>query len=158
MKDKTTRIDFDTYAMALCHTVALRSTCRHRDQGAVIFRDKRVASCGYNGAPPGQADCLELGYCGKDEGLPCRAEGQHGESNAIINAARNGICTVGCVMYCVYSPCVVCCNMIKTAGITTLYYEEVYSGFPDGPEYLKTLGVEVINIKREVKNVRRASR
>jgi len=149
MSPKTSRVSFDSYIMKVCHVVALRATCRHREQGAVIVRNKRIISTGYNGAPPGVKDCLERGYCSKAEGLPCLAEGLHGESNAIVSAARDGIGVSGTVLYCVYSPCRTCCNIIKTAGILEVVFEEVYDGFPDGPCYLLNLGVEVRKLVKE---------
>ena len=147
--DKTTRIPFDEYIMEICHTVSLRATCRHREQGAIIIRNKRIISTGYNGAPPGVLDCLELGYCSKEKNNICLAEGLHGESNAIITAAREGINVNGSTMYCIYSPCKSCCNMIKTAGITGVIYEEVYSGYPYGPTYLADLGITAVKLEKE---------
>lgn len=142
METKTSRISFDEYVMAICHAVAARATCRHREQGAVITKDKRIISTGFNGAPPGVQDCLERGYCSKEmKNLPCLAEGLHGESNALITAAKEGISVNGSVLYCIFSPCRSCCNMIKTAGITEVVYGEVYDGFPSGPEYLESLEV-----------------
>lgn len=147
--NKESRISFDDYVMQICHAVSKRATCRHREQGAVIVRNKRVISAGYNGAPPGVTDCLQLGYCSKAEGLPCLAEALHGESNAILSAAREGISVDGASLYCVYSPCRSCCNMLKTAGIIEVVYEEVYSSFPGGPVYLKSLGVDVRRINKK---------
>jgi len=144
MTDKQTRISFDVYAMRICHTVALRATCRHRDQGAIIVRDKRIVAAGYNGAPPGVTDCLERGYCSKERDGECLAEGLHGESNAIISA---GVKVDGTTLYCIYSPCRTCCNMVKTAGIKTLIFEQVYDGFPEGPEYLASMGVTVFMLE-----------
>lgn len=143
MTEKTSRISFDDYIMQICHAVAARATCRHREQGAVIVKKKRIISTGYNGAPPGVKDCLERGFCSKGRGLPCLAEGLHGESNAIITAANEGISIHGTVLYCVFSPCRTCCNMLKTAGVIEVVYGEIYDSFPEGPEYLKTLGVMV---------------
>lgn len=143
MVQKESRISFDEYIMRICHAVAARATCRHREQGAVIVKKKRIISTGYNGAPPGVKDCLERGYCSKAEGLPCLAESLHGESNAIITAAKEGISVDGTTLYCVFSPCRGCCNMLRTAGIIEVVYEGVYDGFPDGPEYLGSLGVKV---------------
>ena len=141
VEEKTSRPTFDEYIMAVCRVVATRATCRHREQGAVLVKNKRIISTGYNGAPPGVEDCLELGYCSKEKGSGCRSEGLHGESNSIITAAREGISVDGAVLYCVYSPCLCCCNMIKTAGIVEVVYREIYSGFPLGHEYLSSLGV-----------------
>ena len=143
MTTRTSRISFDEYIMRICHAVAARATCCHREQGAVIVKNKRIISTGYNGAPPGIKDCLEFGYCSKEKNLPCRAEGLHGESNAIITAAREGISVDSTVLYCIFSPCRGCCNMIRTAGIVEVVYEEVYEGSPEGPEYLKSLSIKV---------------
>ncbi len=151
-KDKEDRIDFNQYAMRICRTVALRSTCRHRDQGAIIVKNKRIVSAGYNGAPPGIEDCLERGYCSKESDLPCLAEGLHGESNAIISAAKAGISVDGATIYCTYSPCRTCANMIKTVGVMAVYYEHVYTGYEEGPRYLNWLGVKCEQCKVEDDN------
>jgi len=148
VQDKTTRISFDDYIMQICHSVAARATCRHRDQGAVIINGKQIVSTGYNGAPSGVKDCLERGYCSKIEGVGCLAEGLHGESNAIISAARKGVSVEGCIIYCVFSPCKICANMIKTAGIVEVVYEDIYSTFPEGPDYVKSLGLMIRQLKK----------
>lgn len=143
MNERTTRPTLDEYFMQLARAASSRATCRHRWQGAVIVKNKRVISMGYNGAPPGVADCLERGYCSKEKGLYCLAEGLHGESNAIITAAKEGISVNGAILYCIYSPCRSCCNMLKTAGIVEVVYEQVYTGYPEGPDYLYDLSVKV---------------
>lgn len=148
MEEKTARPTLDEYFMQLAKAASSRATCRHRWQGAVIIRNKRVISMGYNGAPPGVKDCLELGYCSKERDLPCRADGLHGESNAIITAAKEGISVDGAVVYCIFSPCRSCCNMLKTVGIIEVVYEEVYDGFPTGPAYLESLGIKVRKLRR----------
>ncbi len=111
------RISFDAYAMLIARTASSRSTCCHRNQGAVLIRDRRVLSTGYNGSPSGMPHCIDAGYCRKDNGLACMAEGLHGDYNAIASAARECISTNGTTIYCVYSPCRSCCNLLKPAGI-----------------------------------------
>ena len=133
----------DQYFLLLAHTVSFRATCRHRHQGVILVRDKCIISAGYNGSPPGQPHCDDVGLCAKDEGFPCKAEGLHGESNAIIFAARSGISTRNCTLYSVYSPCLVCCNIIATAGIVRVVFAELYSNYEAGPEMLGNLGIEV---------------
>ena len=108
-----------------------------------------VISTGYNGSPPGQPHCIDLDYCNKESGGLRRAEGLHGESNAIIIAARLGISTDKSVLYSVYSPCVTCCNMLKVAGIVCVKFIEVYDGFERGPDYLKELGIECQQIRMD---------
>jgi dCMP deaminase len=137
---KTSRPSLDEYFLNIAKVTATRSTCRHRQQGAVLVRDNRIISCGYNGSPPGMPHCIDLD-CAKAQGAPCRAEGLHGETNAVASAARMGISTKDAVCYCIYSPCLACCNLLKTAGIKEVVYSEVYSGYPEGPVYLDRLGV-----------------
>lgn len=138
---KTGRPNLDLYFMRITRTVASRSTCLHRDQGAVIVKDGRILSTGYNGAPSGQPHCIDLKSCAKDKGLGCRAEGLHGESNAIASAAKMGVSVDGATIYCVYSPCKACCNLLKSAGIVEVKYDKLYDGFPEGQLYLESLGI-----------------
>jgi dCMP deaminase len=141
----TERLSIDDYFISMAELVGSRSTCLHRHQGVVLVRDKRVIATGYNGSPPGSVHCTDLGYCLKtqSEGLYCRAEGLHGESNSIASAAKMGISTNGAIAYCVYSPCRSCCNLLKSAGIVEVVFSWVYDSFVDGPKYLKELGIKV---------------
>ena len=137
------RPTIDEYFMELAHLAASRSTWKHRQQGVVLVRDNHVISTGYNGSPPGRPHCTELNHCQKDAGRPCRAEGLHGESNAVAWAAREGISIRNATAYCVYSPCLGCCNLFKSAGITKVVYRTLYPSFRTGPDYLIELGIDV---------------
>lgn len=140
----TPRPSKDEYMLMLAVVASKRSTCRHRQQGTVLARDYRVISAGYNGSPPGAVHCTDVDRdCIKEHGAPCRAEGLHGESNAIATAAKLGISTDGASMFSVYSPCLPCCNLMLTAGIKELVYWKVYENYPEGPKYLKTMGIDV---------------
>lgn len=132
----------DEYLLMLAEVASKRSTCRHRQQGAVLARNYRVIAAGYNGSPPGHVHCTE-DVCLKDNHQKaCRAEGLHGESNAIATAARLGIPTAGVTMFSVYSPCLACCNLMMTAGVERLVYQKRYESFHNGPEYLEANGIE----------------
>lgn len=119
---KKVRPSWDEYFAKIAMLVAERSTCLRHNVGAVIVKDKRILSTGYNGAPSGMADCLDLG-CLRDElGIPsgerheiCR--GVHAEQNAIIQAGLHGVSTNGATIYCTHSPCAICAKMIINAGI-----------------------------------------
>lgn len=138
------RPSLDDYFMRIAEVVSTRSTCRHRHQGVVLARDRRIISTGYNGSAPGQAHCIDT-VCSKDLGVSCRAEGLHGESNAIASAALMGVSTRGATAYCLYSPCLACCNLLKSAGIVRVVYRETYEGYPEGSAHLSlTLGMEVL--------------
>lgn len=118
----TERPTWDEYFMKLAWLVAERSTCRRHHVGAVIARDKRILTTGYNGAAAGTKDCIELG-CLRDElKIPsgqrheiCRAI--HAEQNAIIQGGFHGINIKDSILYCTHSPCVLCAKMIVNAGI-----------------------------------------
>lgn len=90
--------------------------------GAVLVREKRVLTTGYNGAPSGTMDCLELGCLREELGIPsgerheiCRAI--HAEQNAIIQAGLHGINIESSTMYCTHSPCILCAKMLANAKI-----------------------------------------
>jgi len=119
---KTTRPDIDEYFLKIATVVAERSTCRRHHVGAVAVRDKHILTTGYNGAPSGLKDCLELG-CLRDElniesGTRheiCR--GIHAEQNVIIQAALHGVDLTGTTIYVTHSPCILCAKMLVNAKI-----------------------------------------
>jgi len=119
---KPDRPDFDEYFLKIASVVAERSTCRRHHMGAVAVKDRRILTTGYNGAPAGQKDCLELG-CLRDElHIPsgerheiCRAI--HAEQNVIIQAALHGVSMEGSTIYCTHTPCVLCAKMLVNARI-----------------------------------------
>lgn len=137
------RPTLDQYFIKIAKVVATRSTCLHRQTGAVLVVDRHIVSTGYNGSPPGQPHSTDVGWCGKDRTGICRAEGCHAESNAVAWAARSGIKTGGATLYTVYSPCRACCNLLSVSGVERVVYKEVYDHFPGGPSYLKNLGIAV---------------
>jgi dCMP deaminase len=108
--------------MDIARLVAKRSTCLRRQVGAVIVKDKRILTTGYNGAPSSLAHCDEVGCLRQQLQIPsgqrhelCRA--LHAEMNAILQAAQHGINVSAGVMYCTDHPCIICAKMIINAGI-----------------------------------------
>lgn len=136
------RDSIDVYFLQMAELVASRSTCLHRHQGVVLVKDKRVISTGYNGSPPGLQHCSDIQDCAKTHNGTCRAEGLHGESNAIAAAAKLGICTNGTIVYSVFSPCAACCNLMASAGVLKVVYKDLYENYTNGPFHLSTLGIE----------------
>lgn len=126
------RPDWDEYFMQIAQVVALRSNCSRRHVAAVIVKDRRIISTGYNGTPRGIKNCCEGGCSrcssstpsgtGLDECLCC-----HGEENAIVQAAYHGIAVKGATLYTTFSPCLLCAKMIINAGISEVVYRERYS-------------------------------
>ncbi|MAH39309.1 MAG: cytidine deaminase [Dehalococcoidales bacterium] len=116
------RPDIDEYFLKVASVVAERSTCRRRHVGAVAVRDKHMLATGYNGAPSGLKDCLELG-CLRDElGIAsgtrheiCR--GIHAEQNVIVQASLHGVSLEGSTVYATHTPCNLCAKMLTNAKI-----------------------------------------
>ena len=130
------RIDKENYYLDIAETVLERSTCRQVRSGAIIVRNDEIVSTGYNGAPRGRANCIDLGYCTWERHKApvsqsyelCRSV--HAEANAIISAARSEC--MGGTMYLVsrdavtgellehQGPCSVCRRMIINAGLSQM--------------------------------------
>ncbi|MEG0217620.1 MAG: cytidine/deoxycytidylate deaminase family protein [Raoultibacter sp.] len=131
MQTGTNRPSWDEYFMLLATEVASRTTCLRRAVGAVIVKDRRILSTGYNGVPTGIRHCDEVGCLRQQLGVPsgqrheiCR--GLHAEQNAIIQAARYGTNIEGASIYITTQPCIVCAKMIINAGITEIVYQNPY--------------------------------
>lgn len=143
------RPDWDSYFMDITKIVATRSSCLHRKVGAVLVRDKRILTTGYNGAPAGMAHCIELGGCKRDKmGFKsgqghefCRA--LHAEQNAVIQAAVVGLSIKGADLYCTHSPCTLCAKILIAAGAKRIVF---LGHYPDqfAVELLDEAGVELI--------------
>ena len=127
---------WDARFMELADTISGWASCYKPDRkiGAVIVRNKRIVTTGYNGAPAGIKTCVERGECLRQKlGIASgtRAElcyAVHAEQNAIIQAARLGSSIDGATLYCTHQPCVLCAKMIVNAGIRRVLYRE---GYPD---------------------------
>jgi len=127
------RPSWEEYFFQIAGQVATRSTCMRRQVGAVLVKDKRILSTGYNGAPRGISHCIEIGCLREELGVPsgerhelCRA--LHAEQNAIAQAALHGVKIEGATLYCTHQPCSLCAKMIINAGIVEVYFDE---GYPD---------------------------
>ena len=149
---RLTRPGSDEYFLKIASVVAERSTCRRHHIGAVAVRDKHILATGYNGAPSGFKDCLELG-CLRDElNIPsgerqeiCR--GIHAEQNVIIQATLHGVSLEGSTIYATHTPCILCAKMLVNAKIKRFISFGKYSdnSFID---LFKEAGIEVDIKKR----------
>lgn len=125
------RPGWDTYFMNIARVVKTRGNCLRRQVAAVIVKDRRIISTGYNGTPSGIRNCFEGGCprcasrvgSGKNLGECICA---HAEENAIIQAANYGVALRGATLYCTDSPCLLCAKMIISAGIKKVIYENEY--------------------------------
>ncbi len=106
----------------------------NRQVGAVIAKNKRILTTGYNGASSGIVSCKEKGECLRRKlNIPSGTQHEicyatHAEQNAIIQAARMGISIDGATLYCTHQPCTICAKMIINSGIKRIVYA---CGYPD---------------------------
>jgi len=128
---KIHRPDWDEYFMDIAELVARRSTCRRRAVGALLVRERRILTTGYNGAPTGMRHCLDIGCLREQLGIPsgerhelCR--GLHAEQNALIQAALHGVSVKGATLYSTNHPCIICTKMLINGGIVMVIFREGY--------------------------------
>jgi dCMP deaminase len=117
------RASWDEYFMNIARVVASRSTCDRKFVGAVIVRDKTILSTGYNGSIRGMPHCSEVGHMMEDGHCVATI---HAESNAILQAAKNGVSIDGASIYVTASPCWSCFKQIANTGMRRIVYGEFY--------------------------------
>lgn len=147
---------FDEIYMDLASKLAARSHCVRAHVGAVLTKDTRIISLGYNGPPAGTHNC-DLEW--PEQGCPRDSKGScslalHAEQNAILYAAKNNVSMAGATLYVTLSPCIACARVIFTTGIKKVFYKDSYAVFKgltsdEGVDFLKRFGVEVIQYKSE---------
>ena len=134
------RPNWDDYFMAVAKIIATRSTCDRLQAGAVLVKNKRIISTGYNGSAPGLPHCFEVGHL-MEEGHCVRTI--HAEHNAILQAATlPGVSSEGATMYAKYNPCIHCAKYIIAAGIKRIVIGKLYRG-DKALQYLRDAGVAV---------------
>ena len=139
------RIDKENYYLDIAATVLERSTCMRRCYGAIIVQHDEIVSSGYNGAPRGRKNCMDLGYCTREAmKIPsgeryelCRSV--HAEANAIISAARSE--TLGATLYMACkdpatgalipgsTSCSMCRRFIINAGISRVVIRDTRESY-----------------------------
>lgn len=144
-----TKLSFDHIFMNLATDLAKRSHCVKAQVGAVLAKDTRIISIGYNGPPAGTHNCDEEW---PETGCPRDARGScslalHAEENAILYAVKNGANLEGATLYTTLSPCLPCARLIFSAGIKHVFFMKSYAqykGLPsdEGVDFLNRFGVK----------------
>lgn len=147
---------FDDIYMDLAVNLAKRSHCVKAQVGAVLTKDTRIISLGYNGPPAGTHNCdVEF----PEQGCPRDSKGScslalHAEQNAILYASKNKVAVEGSTLYVTLSPCIACARVVYTMGIKKVIFIDSYAAFKklptdEGVEFLKKFGVEVEQYDRK---------
>jgi len=134
------RPSWDEYFMRIASEVAQRSTCDRAQVGAVVVKDKRILTTGYNGSPRGLPHCSEAGHLMVD-GHCVRTI--HAEQNALLQGALHGVALAGGTVYVTHQPCLNCAKMIINAGIVRVVFTRAYLD-PLSEDFLKQAGVELV--------------
>jgi dCMP deaminase len=142
------RPSWDQYFMKIATDVATRATCPRKHVGAVIVRDKRILSTGYNGSPRGMPHCMQVGCEMRDlGGRQSCVRTIHAEANAVAQAAENGVSIASSTIYTTASPCYDCSKLILNAGIKKIVYGEFYGGrYGMSEEMIKFLAAGGANV------------
>lgn len=142
------KLSFDHIFMNLANDLAMRSHCVKAHVGAVLVKDTRIISIGYNGPPPHTHNCDEewpgVG-CPRDSKGSCSLA-LHAEENAILYAVKNGANLEGATLYTTLSPCLPCARLIYSAGIKKVLFDRSYAaykgiGSDEGVDFLNKFGV-----------------
>jgi dCMP deaminase len=143
------KLAFSTIFMNLASDLAKRSHCVKAQVGAVLSKDTRIISIGYNGPPAGTHNCDEEWPdtgCPRDSKNSCSLA-LHAEENAILYAVKNGASLEGATLYITLSPCLPCARLIYSSGIKKVFFKNSYAEFKgmgsdEGVEFLNRFGVE----------------
>ncbi|PZX55387.1 dCMP deaminase [Algoriphagus ratkowskyi] len=147
---KMIRPDFDDIYMELAVNLAKRSHCIKKHVGAVLTKDTRIISIGYNGPPAGTHNCdveFPVHGCATDSKGSCSLA-LHAEQNAILYAVKNNTAVEGSTLFVTLSPCLACARIIFSMGISRVIYLYSYAeykgiGSDEGVNFLRKFGVQV---------------
>jgi dCMP deaminase len=121
------------------------SSAKRLQVGAVVVKDNRIISIGYNGMPSGWTnDCEEVIEVHEDGGVVTKTKDEviHAEANAILKLARDGESGYGSSLFCTHAPCIHCSKLIHGAGISKVYYRDTYRD-SIGLEFLEKCNIEI---------------
>lgn len=149
------RPGWDEYFMDIAKVVGRRANCMKRQVAAVVVKDRRIVSTGYNGTPRGAKNCNE-GGCPRCNDLAAAGSAldeclcNHAEENAVAQAAYHGISIRGATIYCTFSPCLRCTKLIINAGIEEVVYNARYDLDNTALALLQECGVKVRSIQNDI--------
>jgi len=138
------RISRSDMLMEMAFTAAKRGTCSRLQVGAIISKDGRVISTGYNGVPAGLPHCVHNHLMLESAEMGC-TQAEHAERNAIYYAARYGTALEGSVIHTTHAPCENCARAIINAGIRQVTYTIPYRK-TEGIDLLRQAGIDVIEV------------
>ncbi len=136
--------------MKTAETFAELSHARRLHVGAIVVKDDRIISIGYNGMPAGWDNNCEYEEYQQDGtlGLKTNPEVLHAETNAIAKLAKSNESGLGATMFITHAPCLDCAKLIYQSGISSVFYRDSYRS-TDGTAFLEKSGIEVTQVKKD---------
>ena len=145
----------DAYMDVAARFAALSSAVRLK-VGAIVVKDNRIISIGYNGMPSGWDNNCEFEFTHpqtKITELVTRPEVLHAETNAIAKLAQSSESGQGATLFVTHAPCLDCAKLVYQSGISSVYYRNQYRS-TDGIDFLKKANIEVIHYDKDIHSVR----
>jgi|TARA_B110000977_G_scaffold11152_1_gene14491 dCMP deaminase len=137
---------FITTYMEVAESFAKLSSAVRLQVGAIVVKDDRIISIGYNGMPAGWDNCCETHTGdGADFKLTTKAEVLHAESNAVAKLAKSSESGLGATMFVTHQPCIECAKLIYQSGIATVYYKNEYRS-TQGLDFLNKSDVRIVKV------------
>jgi dCMP deaminase len=136
---------FIEYFMDVAERTSALSYAKRLQVGAIIVKDDRIVSIGYNGMPADWDNSCEFEFIDpqtKQSSLVTRKEVLHAETNAIAKLAKSTESGNGATLFCTHAPCMDCAKLIYQSGISSVYYRDTYRD-ESGLKFLKLSGVNV---------------
>lgn len=147
--DLSQKPNLDSIFMQISLLLSTRATCQRKQFGAVIVKDGRIISTGYNGSPAGKEECSHEHGCRLDSNGSCY-DSIHAEANAIGAAVKNGIALNESSIYVKSIPCLPCAKLIVASGIKKYYLLDEDYRIKDGKHYLDDNNIEIIKLQCEI--------
>lgn len=157
----TVKTKFIEAFMDCAERFAQLSSATRAKVGAIIVKDNRIISIGYNGMPAGWDNVCEYEeeilqsefgkgpWLEKTGQLKTKPEVLHAETNAIAKVARSPESAEGATLFCTHLPCMDCAKLIYQSGITTVYYRDEYQAAAGtGKDFLTNSGIQITQVKR----------
>lgn len=151
MVDEEKQYVWDKTFIQIARLMAEHSTCTRKKVGAVLVKDNRIVSTGYNGTPRGLKHCYEIFTPDKmskpnyyeEHGKFSQKYEVHAEQNCIIFAGKVFTSCEGCTLYTTLSTCRDCAKLVVASGISRVVYDELYDRDQEGINLLELMGIQV---------------
>lgn len=144
----SSRLSWDDYFIGAVNALSARATCSRGRSAAIFVRDNDILASGYVGAPPGFPHCDDVGHLFDSTGKHC-VRTLHAEQNAVIRAARNGVCLRDSVVYCTMEPCFNCAMTMIGIGVYRVVAKNAYHASNQTRQAFEDAGIILVTLTKD---------